>query len=201
MKLASLPALFFTLTVGFCNFNANAADIPQSTEVITYQPKIANVPEKEGSCWTDSLAVSRPGAWRCMVGNEIFDPCFSTANPHYVVCNVSPIRQNKHQFNLKLTQSLPKPSKTETSANPWLLELADKSICTLQTGTLAFVDKKPLEYSCSHPQRKQSKELSGITIIDKQQPVWLAQKVTYVLAKQGIRVTKTENISVNKAWY
>ena len=50
-----------------------------ATQVITYEagPRAAGL--REGSCWTNSLAVWHADAWRCAVGNAIFDPCFSAS--------------------------------------------------------------------------------------------------------------------------
>lgn len=201
MKLYGLLKLLVTVTLACCTCVGYATEKSQPTEVITYQPTLMNGPEKEGSCWTNSLVVPHPNAWRCMVGNEIFDPCFSTTNKNYVVCGVSPVKQNSDGFTLKLIQPLPKSTETKTASNPWLVELGDKSICTLRTGTLTFVDKKSLQYGCNCPEQKQCKTHSGIFTIDKSQSVWIAQKATYTLTKQGTKVTKIENIPVIKAWH
>jgi len=49
----------------------------------------------KGSCWTHSLASDRSDAWRCMAGNDIYDPCFS-GSPHEgtVACAEGPFSKN-----------------------------------------------------------------------------------------------------------
>ena len=56
----------------------------ESTKVVLYAPfgfgglrsdfKVSS--KMHGSCWIESLASSRPDAWRCSSANRIYDPCF-----------------------------------------------------------------------------------------------------------------------------
>ena len=58
-----------------------------ATQVITYSPGPPTGEPQAGRCWTNSLAVWRDDAWRCIVGNEIYDPCFSEDDS--VICGAT----------------------------------------------------------------------------------------------------------------
>jgi hypothetical protein len=36
-----------------------------------------HVRSRSGYCYTGSLTIARSDAWRCFVGNYLYDPCFS----------------------------------------------------------------------------------------------------------------------------
>src|SRR5215831_8642310 len=57
-----------------------------ATQVITFRPAVPTGKRRSGDCWTESIAVDRPEAWRCAAGNAIYDPCFTVADlPNAVV--------------------------------------------------------------------------------------------------------------------
>jgi hypothetical protein len=116
-----------------------------ATQVIRYTPP-AQLPAKteSGHCWTSSIAAPyRPDAFRCMVGNEIHDPCFATAQKDRVVCDMNPA-SGEAGFVLKLTQALPAPEPPPTANEnwAWLIELADGSACFPFTGTNPLIKGK-----------------------------------------------------------
>ncbi len=68
-----------------------AVAAPTQTQVILFQPPVPADVEEGGRCWTDSIAVNRAGAWRCMRENFIYDPCFAVAGqPRQVICGADP---------------------------------------------------------------------------------------------------------------
>ena len=73
--LALTLIAYLALTRGF---GAVAAPATYHTEVIFFRPPLPSrtTATQSGRCWTESIAVNRPGAWRCMDKNMIFDPCF-----------------------------------------------------------------------------------------------------------------------------
>jgi hypothetical protein len=78
--------------------------LEKKTEVTVFRPPVPSGPSRSGECWTESIAVSRSGAWRCMVGNEIYDPCFSSAGLiDAVICDANPAKGSAG-FILKLTK-------------------------------------------------------------------------------------------------
>ena len=68
-------------------------------------PGYAVTANKNGYCWTDSIASPRADAYRCFRGNEIFDPCFRNPAKTQVACalGVTP----KRVLLLTLTKRLP----------------------------------------------------------------------------------------------
>jgi hypothetical protein len=101
----------FLVLAPLAAFAAGDESAPETkTEVNLFRPAVPKGPSRSGECWTDSIAVSRPGGWRCMMGNEIYDPCFSSAGlAGGVVCDANPAK-GSGGFILKLTKPLPKPS-------------------------------------------------------------------------------------------
>lgn len=195
MKLFKLAlALFLTLSSSF----VFALD---KTEVITYKPAIPAGKPQLGKCWTESIAVARPNTWRCMIGNEIQDPCFGTDDKNIVVCGVDPLKNNKG-FAVQLTEPLPKSNNVAAANQLWMVELEDKSVCTPFTGTLPFVDQKPVRFGCTHacPDKQKCDKMAGLFSIDTQSPTWLAKKVVYSGAANKVKVEKIENVAVKKAW-
>lgn len=58
-----------------------------------------------GYCWTSSNISSNPAAWRCMSGNNIYDPCFApTHSTHVVYCMTGP--SSKKLLAMSLTKPL-----------------------------------------------------------------------------------------------
>jgi hypothetical protein len=90
-----------------------------------------------GSCFAASIAADRNDAWRCMQGNLIHDPCFSSANaPGIVLCSDAP--WTGKLFEIKLTAALPKPGNTpkpSTSGRPWAITTFSGLKCVAVTGT------------------------------------------------------------------
>jgi hypothetical protein len=58
-----------------------------------------------GYCWTSSNISTNPAAWRCMAGNDIYDPCFApTRTTHVVYCMTGP--SSKKLYAMTLTKPL-----------------------------------------------------------------------------------------------
>jgi len=171
------------------------------TQVIMFQPAVPKGRPLDGSCWTGSIATDRPGAWRCSVGNGIYDPCFSvTAAPDLVVCQSSPF--TKHEVALKLTKPLPTPQKTVCKDCVWALELADGATCTIAgTGTLAMVAGEPLRWSCSNPSCSGS-SCPDVGVIGtlKVGQVWVAKEVTVRWSGASAKLLGRKSVAVRKVW-
>ena len=51
---------------------------------------VPRVAVRSGSCWENSIVLERDDAWRCFIGNDIYDPCFSAERASgVVVCVMS----------------------------------------------------------------------------------------------------------------
>jgi len=176
---------------------AGATDVSQ-TDVMTFVPeRPAKAKPVDGSCWTSSIAVDRPGAWRCMVGNEIHDPCFSTGGKAEVVCGANPA-EHKPGFLLHLTEPLP-PEVKHGAPQPWLIELGDGTVCEAMTGTLPPVAGDAARWACATADPKVYSFLSSI------QPgkVWTAQR--FELARdpahaEGFLRKNPRQVALRRVW-
>jgi len=149
--------------------------IVSETSVIRFMPRIPSGDVREGSCWTESIAVNRPGAWRCAVGNGISDPCFvMPASPGRLVCDADPALKTDG-FVLKLTKPLPKSSLADQKPEPWVFRLADNSICEAMTGTLPAVNGEPARWSCAIHIRDQVRPDGVVTALTPGK-IWMADK-------------------------
>ena len=163
------------------------------TAVVLFVPPVPEGQPQEGSCWTNSLSAPRDDAWRCMVVNQIYDPCFLSADGKTVVCGANPVT-DEPGLALKLTQPLPAPVVPEaaTSAmqnNGWLVELADGSDCNFMTGATAGIDGERINYGCS----------DGEDILGDLMPgtPWQANKVQVAPAGEaGFTVTLSVTVPV-----
>jgi hypothetical protein len=99
-----------------------------------------------GHCWTGSLAVDHEGAWRCLSGNLIYDPCFGSANAKGIVLCPAMGPWSSSVIEIKLTSTLPSkygnPGKPSTLGLPWALLTAQGWRCRLATGATSVVEGK-----------------------------------------------------------
>src|SRR5262249_44649744 len=157
------------------------------------RPGVPKGRRRRGECWTESAAVDRPEAWRCAAGNEIYDPCFAVAGlADAVVCGVDPARR-KDGFVLDLVKPLPARSPSEVSEPlPWLLELADGSVCELSTGTSAEVAGQDVPYECSdsRPCTDRCPYLTGVASNLRRGTVWHADKLAFRSSRHGVTLLK-----------
>lgn len=127
---------------------ANALSIVAPTKVIIFHPKGFKGGPVAGNCGMgESLALNRSDAWRCIVGNEIYDPCFSkTAHAKWVICDAAPGKP----LGIKVTLSAPLPTHAKAQdKQPWLLTLGDGVTCGFVTGGTFGVGGQRANYACS----------------------------------------------------
>ncbi len=125
------------------------------TSVLHYTPPadVTSYATKDGSCFTNSIAAPyRVDAWRCMVGNEISDPCFQMQGSSDLLCLPDPTGVHvSSTFVLKLAKPLPKPATAQAGPDNWgwFVKLSDGTICTPYTGTRPFsAEGDVADYSC-----------------------------------------------------
>jgi hypothetical protein len=175
--------------------------IVSETSVIRFAPPVPSGDVREGSCWTESIAVNRPGAWRCSVGNGISDPCFTIPGKRELVCEADPALK-KDGFVLKLTKPLPKRSSSESKAEPWVFRLADNSICEAMTGTLPAVNGEPARWSCAIHIRDQVRPDGVVTALTPGK-IWMADKFPQSAVAYGppkaVKV-EPEKVPVKVVW-
>jgi hypothetical protein len=110
---------------------------------------VPHVLVSSGYCWTQSNVTQRADAWRCIIGNAISDPCFSSALAYGVV--VCPTPWNDRGVEIRLTKPLPKAlthSEPSSALQPWALQLASGAHCLLASGASNVVQGKRLNYFC-----------------------------------------------------
>jgi hypothetical protein len=119
---------------------------PTATRTHVFHPAAAaGAAAATGTCWTTSVAMPKPGAYRCLVRNAILDPCFAARlADRLVACYADPWSK---PTTVRLTQPLPTVRPLST-ARPWALLLADGRRCVAVTGTVQIVGNVALTYSC-----------------------------------------------------
>jgi hypothetical protein len=194
------------------------------TEVNIFVPTVPNAPQREGYCWTESIAVSRSGAWRCMIGNSIADPCFSIAElSDAVVCGANPATSDAG-FLLRLTKPLPPTNGVALPPpSPWMVVLAigggqvpgpyamppPKTFCSALTGTSPIVDGLAVPFLCWEV-NVQSKPKLGDTQIGllgdfSPGKIWTVTEVYFVKnpipgSKQPFKLTEKKTIALERVW-
>ncbi len=184
---------------------------PQATQVVQYvaqMPIGSSTPVEQGSCWTNSIAAPfRGDAWRCMVGNNISDPCFQIPGQQKLLCNVNPLDPaSTSTFVLALTKPLPQSQPVQglqPSGNGWLIELQGGTLCTPFTGTLPIAEGgMAASYACAPGPL--GKDVSIFTI-NSSSSVWTAEIGTITSAPANSTsglpvVTNIANVPITEVW-
>jgi len=105
---------------------------------------------KSGSCFSGSSTIDRRDAWRCGVGNFLFDPCFSsTQAPGKVVC---PNAQLNGGVEITLTKGLPHGAGNTHAPSlkdqPWDIQLTSGRHCVFGSGASNVAQGLRLNYFC-----------------------------------------------------
>jgi hypothetical protein len=99
-----------------------------------------------GSCFSGSIAMPRPDAWRCSVGNEIYDPCLTAPiGPAPLICVAG-----RTAIRLKLVKALPRSRRNPDTGrfSAWRLTLRNGDVCDRLTGTTVAIEGRSLAYGC-----------------------------------------------------
>jgi hypothetical protein len=101
---------------------------------------------RSGSCFTSSITVTAPGAYRCFAANTIMDPCFrSPASPqHLLECYLTPWARATELRVTKLPAVRPETGIT----SPWAIELTGSIRCVATNGTPTILHGVGLSYRC-----------------------------------------------------
>jgi hypothetical protein len=174
----------------------------KTTQIIKFVPDISVRGDRSGNCWTGSIAAQRPDAWRCMIGNGIFDPCFASPEGEFVVCDPNPAK-GKPGFRLNLTEPLPRQdmpvrSPEAGTGSGWLVELADGTLCQPVTGASGLVGGKTISYYCENG--KKGDYVSILGDLDARKPLWTAEKATTVEGRNGPKLIKSKKMAVSRVW-
>ena len=175
--LAIALALIFLGSISPASAQAPVSSLSMTeTSIVHFVPPVPAGDTREGSCWTNSVAVPyRHDAWRCTAENGIHDPCFIVPPNHdRLVCDADPALKTDG-FLLKLTKPLPGITHRIQRAEPWILKLADGSICEAMTGTLPAVNGQPARWSCAIHIRDQVRPVGVVTTLTSGK-IWIADR-------------------------
>src|SRR5882757_8267743 len=149
--LAIAAALIFSTSISPALAQAPVSQLSMSeTNIVHFVPSVPTGDTRGGSCWSRSIAApARHDAFRCTEDNGIHDPCFIVPPNHdRLVCGADPALK-QDGFLLKLTKPLPKTSHLARRNEPWILKLADGSICEATTGTMPAINGQPARWACA----------------------------------------------------
>jgi hypothetical protein len=153
------------LAVGALSFAAASVGsaTPAATSKHLFRPFVGGklsagvhvVRARRGYCWTGSgAAYLRRDAWRCFIGNEIYDPCFADPSGSvtgFVVCSFWMPWSNR-VVKILLTRRLPasqrNPGGAVTRRDPWAVKLRSGKGCTTFTGATGTIAGKGVHYGC-----------------------------------------------------
>jgi hypothetical protein len=147
-----------------------------------------------GSCWTASIVNPRADAWRCSVGNQILDPCFSNLSDNKAVCMKMPWENSGILLNLSKT--LPKRSGRSENfwqKDPWAIELTNGIRCVNDhSGTLSIYAGMTSGSTCFDAN---GKVISTVYVnnIDRSQPFWRI----FIRSNDML----LEQVAVKSVWY
>jgi hypothetical protein len=103
-----------------------------------------------GSCFSSSETTRRSDAWRCMVANELHDPCFSSPQaPSLVICpNADPTSGLEINLTKGLPTALANGGSPSARSQPWTLELYSGAHCAFSGGASSVIHGVRLNYFC-----------------------------------------------------
>ncbi len=107
---------------------------------------------KSGNCFVSSGTTGRSDAWRCIFGNFILDPCFSsTAATAFVLCPTAPWTNRGIKITLKSKLPLAHANHGPISLaeQPWALQLTNGTGYLFAGGASSVVGGLRLNYFTS----------------------------------------------------
>ena len=181
--------------------NFAAGDLSQTAQIIATNvihfipPEILPGIQTTGDCEESSIAQPyRQDSWRCIVQDEIYDPCFTVADKGVVFCPVDPSKDNS--ILVKLENPLGKPFVPATIKNnwAWFLKLADGTYCSPFTGTLPPLKNGVASYGCSG-------ETGKVLIGDLTEGnVWTAREAILVQSGRNWVIKSSQQIAIDTVW-
>ncbi len=105
---------------------------------------------KKADCWITSLSSNRSDAFRCSVGNGIYDPCFEDpiGDESIISCPSEPYEEDPMMFKMISRPHFDKETE-KTDAVPWYIILKNKQTCRFITGATTTIANRRLDYGCN----------------------------------------------------
>jgi hypothetical protein len=142
-----------------------------------------------GSCWEGSVEDQRSDAWRCTVGNYLYDPCYS-GPPKLVACPRDAL--GHRVLVIHLTAPLPRgkadPPLNTARALPVRVRLTNGRLCGFSGGATATIGGMRLNYACPH----------GAWLVggpDRSTPIWT------ILYLASLKAAAARSIGIATAWW
>ncbi|KTD01421.1 hypothetical protein Lfee_1025 [Legionella feeleii] len=132
--------------------------VAQDTELKFYRPfgevnqqvPLVVKEEVKGQCWQQSERIKREDAWRCVVGDKTYDPCFvkQYGSNTQALCPQSPWIGDSVQIDLPAAVDNSQHTELNMAETlPWALELTTGEKCqAVDKGD--FFDGLPVRYHC-----------------------------------------------------
>jgi hypothetical protein len=113
------------------------------------QPAFHVSKTQNGKCFASSSETNRNDAWRCLTGNFLHDPCFSSsAAPGIVLCPDHPWGSSGIEIRLTKALSGGHTKKPSTKGLPWAMQTTSGLKCVFQ-GMGPFVSHTVFaDYAC-----------------------------------------------------
>lgn len=180
MRRFALRGIAVGIVFGLCTIAA--AYSSQRTSIAVFTPWTAHglsrgltvAAKAKGTCFAHSSSADRTDAWRCMAGDDIYDPCFAPPTPRgAVACAQGPFARSVVLIavNKPLDGKPTLLSHTRPPRQPWGLRLANGDTCVFMTGATDVVAGQRLNYACTR---------SGWIIghVDRSMSTWTVETVS-----------------------
>ncbi len=147
--------LALLVVVAVSAFGATALASIRTTTVVYHafttsgQPAIHVSKSVKGHCFSGSSETNRNDAWRCLTGNFLYDPCFSSSKAAGIV--LCPDRAWKHAgIEIKLTKALSHGNKHKPSTKglPWAMQTTSGLKCVFQGMGPLISQTNFADYAC-----------------------------------------------------
>lgn len=196
-----VAAVLAALAYGTLADQVDAQATPARTQVKLFlpftvqgmiNPSLNVTAQGDGTCFAGSVSSPRSDAWRCTIGNQIYDPCYAAPMGQMVLACPVGGPSSGNVALLTLTSPLPEMMANSgdnlTSKMPWAVELGNGQQCMLLTGAGAGLAGMRINYGCGQDGG------SVIGNIDTSEPLWHA-----FYWQQGETSAQTEPVVI--AWY
>ncbi len=169
------------------------------TKVINFSvPETLPELKKYGKCWTNSVAYPyRKDAFRCIIQNSVYDPCFTTNQEGVMFCQMNPLKNS--EFIIEITENLPVAElPSEMRENwAWFVLLKDGTYCSPYTGTRPFVEKNIAYYGCNSEVEDETIVLFGEL---KKGNVWKTTKATLIQEENKWKIKSSKVVEIDSVW-
>lgn len=163
------------------------------TEVVDYvaQPAEDGEAAEAAECFAESAASGRTDAWRCSIGNAISDPCFALDDTH-LRCAPSPLADDP---GVLVEVAEPLAEREAGEIQPWLIEVADGTVCGFVTGATGGLDGERLNYGCTN-----GEWILGFPAEGAEGEPWTAEFVSGAVGQEGFEADNRHEENLATVW-